>query len=84
MALMNWFSPMARNQFLLIPLFHSAPAVESLWLLDQLPIMDQPVYRPEAFQENATKQFIILDASAESFDSCNGDGGDFGISCAKL
>lgn len=84
MALMNWFSPIARNLFLLIPLFQCAPAVESLWLLDQLPIMDQPVYRTETFQENATKQFIILDASAESFDGCNRDGGHFGISCAML
>lgn len=78
MVLMNWSSPIARSLFLLIPLFQSAPAVESLWLLGQLPIMDQLVYRTETFQENATKQFIILDASAESFDSY------FGISCTPL
>lgn len=78
MGLMNWSSPVARNLFPLIPLFRSAPAAESLWLLDQLPIMDQLVYRTESVQENATKQFIILDASAESFDSY------FGISCTLL
>lgn len=46
--------------------------------------MDQPVYGAETFQENATKQFLILDASAEPFDGCNRDGGYFGISCATL